>query len=109
MYSLVSSRCSCHSGSSHGDTGFAFNGNPGTLREVWLGVDGAGVPSTQNPAMDRIEPSDATQSYVMHKLDGSHNGEGGGSGSQMPLSSDALSQAERDGIRRWINAGALDD
>jgi len=55
--------------------------------------------------MDRVEPNDSTQSYLMHKLDGTHLGVGG-SGSQMPLGGPFLSQGDRDGIRAWINSGA---
>ena len=58
--------------------------------------------------MDRVEPGDSTESYVMHKLDGTHASVGG-SGSQMPLAGCCLDSATRDGIRAWIDEGAPDN
>lgn len=58
--------------------------------------------------MDRIEPSDSLQSYLQHKIDGTHLAVGG-SGLQMPRGASPLPQASRDLIRAWINQGALDN
>ncbi|MBN94106.1 MAG: hypothetical protein CL928_08540, partial [Deltaproteobacteria bacterium] len=66
------------------------------------------VASNQSAGMDRVEPGDSANSYVMHKLDGTQSS-AGGSGSQMPLGGSALSQDDRDGIRSWIDAGALNN
>ncbi|MBJ96070.1 MAG: hypothetical protein CMP23_16520 [Rickettsiales bacterium] len=107
VFTIVSGNCSCHSGSSH-STGFAFNADQSTLYSVWVGSAGSGVASFELPSMDRIEPGDASQSYVMHKLDDTHLGVGG-SGARMPFGcsgSGCLSQTQRDGIRAWIEAGA---
>jgi len=104
---VVSTNCSCHSGSSH-STGFAFNGSQGTLYSLWVGSSASGVPSFQLPSMDRVEPGSSLQSYVMHKLDGTHAAVGG-SGAQMPLGctgSNCLDQTTRDRIRAWIDSGA---
>jgi parallel beta-helix repeat protein len=62
------------------------------------------IPSGQVPAMDRVEPGDASQSYLMHKLDGTHVSVGGIL-SQMPPGG-PLPEATRDGIRAWIESGA---
>ena len=58
--------------------------------------------------MPRIDPGDSTNSYVMHKLDGTHVA-AGGSGGQMPLSGCCLDETTRDNIRAWIDGGALND
>jgi hypothetical protein len=102
---VVNVRCGCHAGSSH-STGFAFNGNQNTLYNVWVGSGGAGVSASQS-SLDRIEPGDASASYVMHKLDGTHT-----SGQQMPRGcsgSSCLDETTRDRIRAWINEGAANN
>jgi hypothetical protein len=53
----------------------------------------------------RINPFDATTSYLVRKIDGS----AGIVGSQMPLGcsgATCMSQADRDIIRNWVNVGA---
>jgi parallel beta-helix repeat protein len=71
-----------------------------------------GVPSSELPAMNRVEPFDSTLSYLMHKLDGTHTTLGcttpPACGSQMPVGA-PLSEAERDAIRAWIDGGAPKD
>jgi parallel beta-helix repeat protein len=99
---MFATQCaSCHtSGSSGGLTG---------LNDYNTGYNNTvNVPATETASttmLDRIEPSSAANSYLMHKLDGTHIG-AGGSGSQMPLGGPFFSQADRDGIRAWINSGA---
>jgi hypothetical protein len=66
------------------------------------------VASNELPTMDRIEPSDPDQSYLVQKLQGTQAAVGG-SGAQMPLGGAALSQAEINTIRQWIAAGAVDN
>jgi parallel beta-helix repeat protein len=64
------------------------------------------APSSERPGMDRIEPFDSANSYLMHKLDGTQ-GSVGGFGSRMPPSPYLpLTAAELEGIRAWINTGA---
>ena len=94
---IVSTGCSCHNGGSSG--GWTFAGSQANLYTAWVNA-----PAGQ-ASMDRVEPGDSLNSYVMHKLDGTHANVGG-SGQQMPLGGTALSQADRDGIRAWIDAGA---
>jgi mono/diheme cytochrome c family protein len=56
------------------------------------------VPSIQNAALDRVEPGQAANSYLVHKIDGT-------AASQMPPTG-PLPQAEIDAIVQWINDGA---
>ena len=74
------------------------------------------VPSQQGPSMKRVEPGEPEQSYLWHKLSGTHV-EVGGSGSPMPQ---AWSLSEGSGttdhypleapdlslIEAWIRQGA---
>jgi parallel beta-helix repeat protein len=104
VQALLATACSnCHTtGSTAGLTGL-HDYNAGYTNTV-------NAPSTQviapDPPMDRIEPGDASLSYLMHKLDGTQLTVPGGEGVQMPYFATPLSQADRDGIRAWINAGA---
>ena len=72
------------------------------------------VASTELAPMDRVEPGDATQSWLMHKLDGTQGTfsswcTGTFCGGQMPLGGPYLSTGERDAIRAWITNGAAND
>ena len=66
------------------------------------------VPSMELPSMDRIEPGQPNQSYLVHKIQGTQ-GTVGGTGAQMPLGRPPLSQANIDIIRAWIVDGAQDN
>lgn len=73
-----------------------------------------GVASTEHTSMNRVEPGDPVNSWLMHKLDGTQDwwiGEcsGGFCGQQMPLGGPFLSLATRDAIRSWITNGAVND
>ena len=59
------------------------------------------VASMQVPTLDRVEPGDPDNSYLIQKLEGT-----AAVGSQMPLGGAALDQATIDGIRQWIADGA---
>jgi outer membrane protein assembly factor BamB len=59
------------------------------------------VPSNQVPEMVLVKPFDSLASYLMHKIDGTHEVVGG-SGAPMPLPA-----GDANGIRAWINAGAV--
>lgn len=73
-----------------------------------------GKPARALPTMSYVTAGNPRESFVMHKLDGSHctldarcvNGNCGGS---MPRTSDLLEVAERDVFRRWIAQGAKND
>lgn len=57
------------------------------------------VPSAQVPTMDRVEPGDPANSYLVRKIEGT-------AGAQMPFGGPPLDQALIDDIRNWIAAGA---
>jgi hypothetical protein len=57
------------------------------------------VPSIQNAALDRVEPGQPNNSYLVHKIDGT-------AATQMPPTG-PLPQAEVDAIIQWITDGAL--
>ncbi|MCZ6855690.1 MAG: CHRD domain-containing protein [Gammaproteobacteria bacterium] len=60
-----------------------------------------GVASGQNPNINRVEPGDADNSYLVQKLEGN-------AGTQMPLNRPPLPSAQIQMVRDWINAGALE-
>jgi hypothetical protein len=60
-----------------------------------------GVASDELASMPRVTPGDAAKSYLLHKLDGTHE-KVGGSGDRMPLGADPLSAADIATIQTWI-------
>lgn len=62
------------------------------------------VPSTQT-ALDLVEPGDAENSYLIHKIEGRTDIVGG----PMPPRGDPLTEEEIAAIRDWIAAGALNE
>lgn len=65
-------------------------------------------PISVQSKLQRVEPGKPEQSYLYHKLTGSHL-EAGGEGLQMPFAAPPLPQTQLDLIRRWIEEGALDN
>lgn len=61
-----------------------------------------GVASVEQPALKRVAPGDAANSYVVQKLEGAATI----TGSRMPLGGPFLDQATIDQVKAWINAGA---
>jgi mono/diheme cytochrome c family protein len=57
------------------------------------------VASVENPALKRVLPNDANNSYLIKKLEGT-------AGTQMPLGGQPLSAATIAQIRTWITNGA---
>lgn len=60
-----------------------------------------GVASAEQPALQRVEPGDPDNSYLIQKLEGT-----AAVGEQMPLNATPLPQADIDVIRQWITDGA---
>ena len=63
------------------------------------------VASAELPTMDRIEPGQPDQSYLVNKIQGTQASVGG-SGQRMPLGMSPLSQDDINTIRAWVEAGA---
>ena len=63
------------------------------------------VAARQLPSMNRVTPNQPDNSYLVHKVQGTHL-DVNGSGSRMPLGRSALSQSDILLIRDWIQAGA---
>jgi hypothetical protein len=59
------------------------------------------VPSTEVPTLDRVEPGNPNDSYLVRKIEGTAS-----VGAQMPFGGPPLSQALIDDIRQWIADGA---
>jgi hypothetical protein len=59
------------------------------------------VASTQEPGKTRVIPNDATNSYIVIKLEGRQT-----NGSRMPLGGTALHANNTQNIKNWINKGA---
>lgn len=64
-----------------------------------------GIPSAQLPSMNRVTANDPSQSYLVHKIEGTQ-GSVAGTGSRMPLGRAALSSTQIATIRAWITSGA---
>ena len=61
-----------------------------------------GVPSTEQPAVLRVNPGNPDISYIVEKLEGAP----GISGVQMPFGGPYLPQSTIDVVKQWIAAGA---
>lgn len=64
------------------------------------------VPSEDVPEMNRVEPGSLEDSYLWHKIEGTHLSVGG-AGSTMPRGLLELKPKQRQKIERWITEGAL--
>jgi len=64
-----------------------------------------GVASTEQPAVQRVNPGDPDASYLVRKLEGAP----GISGDRMPLGGAPLGAALIADVRAWIAAGAAND
>ena len=63
-------------------------------------------PSTQLPGMKMVLPGDPDNSYLVHKLRGTHLSIGG-TGQNMPQYAAALPQGQIDRIVQWVLDGAI--
>jgi len=95
----------CASSGCHG----TVNANPGNKPMVLVAGQSydniVGVASGEVPSMQRIRAGQPDNSYLIHKLQGTHRGVGG-SGERMPLGRSPLSQGQVDLIRTWTANGA---
>jgi uncharacterized protein (TIGR03118 family) len=87
----------CHSG-----VGTTLPGSQNLTTKAASFAALVGVASTEVPTIERVKANDATNSYLIQKLEGAP----GIVGSQMPKGGTPLDQATIDQIKSWINAGA---
>lgn len=100
--SVFGPRCSgCHTG----PTGGTLPGGMDLSSAADSYAALVGVPSIQVPSLDRVEPGDPDNSYLIRKLEGGP----GITGTRMPQGGPFLSQATIDEIRQWIADGAPDN
>ena len=83
----------CHG---RGAGGMNLSATPATSYSSLVNVQSVG-----EPAFKRVLPNDATNSYLVIKLEGRQ-----ASGGRMPLGAAPLNAADMANIRNWINAGA---
>jgi hypothetical protein len=97
---LLKTRCAvCHlTGEEPGNQALY----PAAAYKSWVGV-----PSIESPLL-RVKPGAPDESYVVHKLEGTHLA-AGGKGVRMPMDGDPLTIQEIQTIREWIGAGAPDN
>jgi hypothetical protein len=96
---------SCALSNCHGTSNANPAGKPMVLATGQAYDNIVGVSAAQLTSMQRIRAGEPNNSYLIHKLQGTHQSVGG-SGGRMPLGSAALSQAQIDLIRRWVTEGA---
>jgi uncharacterized protein (TIGR03118 family) len=63
-----------------------------------------GVASLEVGSLNRVTPGDATNSYIIQKLEGT-----AASGARMPLGGPYLTPTQIDQFKSWINAGAANN
>jgi hypothetical protein len=82
---------------------------PGVLNLTSVSASHAnlvGVASVTTPAVQRVQAGNATNSFLIHKLEGTVPGGGAVPGQRMPLGGQPLSAATIAAIRQWIDSGA---
>jgi hypothetical protein len=86
----------CHTG---GGSALPFSMD---LHPAQIYASTVGVASVEQPALKRVAPGDAANSYVVQKLEGAPTI----TGARMPFGGPYLDQATIDQVKAWINAGA---
>jgi hypothetical protein len=97
---VLTSRCtSCHSAGSAASSGRL------NLESSSAYANLVNVASVGRPAVLRVAPGNPDASYLIHKLDG----RAGILGGRMPEGGPYLSTEQIDLVKRWIQAGALNN
>ena len=104
VYAVTSGTCNCHN-TSNGSGGQSLGTSAQETYDAWVGVPAVNVSAAVSN-INRIEAGDSANSFVMRKLDGT---QGANEANRMPLAGGFLDQATLDGIRSWIDAGALNN
>jgi hypothetical protein len=96
---------SCAFSNCHG-TNANPGGRPMVLTTGQSYANMVGVFAVELTTMQRIRAGEPDNSYLIHKIQGTHRGIGG-SGERMPLSGSPLSQTQINLFRSWVAKGAL--
>jgi len=104
VYAVTSTSCNCHNSS--GGTGGQALGT--TAQATYAAIVNVPASNVSAVGLARIEPGDSANSFLMHTLDGAP-ALGANEGQQMPYGGPYLDQETLDGIRSWIDAGALNN
>lgn len=91
---ILQASCDCHVDAAPADLSFT---------DAYASL--VDVPSTQAPGLDRVEPGAPDDSYLWHKLSGTHVA-AGGSGDPMPAPAGGLDAGSLATIEAWISGGA---
>lgn len=94
---IISVKCSCHVAGASG--GLAMPDATTAYANL------VGVPAVGLPTMNRVTAGDSDNSYIFHKINGTHL-DVGGVGGKMPLGG-SLDGGQISTIANWINDGAL--
>lgn len=95
--SVFGARCSgCHTG---GGVALPASMNLSTASATHAAL--VGVASVEVPSLQRVNPGNPNNSYVIHKLEGTHT-----VGDRMPQGGPFLDTATINQVRAWITAGA---
>jgi hypothetical protein len=94
----IFSRNGCTASGCHGDgTGGLTLGASAAGDHAML----VGVPSSSEPTFNRVTPNDATNSYLVIKLEGRQT-----VGARMPRGGSPLDNIDITNVKNWINTGA---
>jgi hypothetical protein len=91
---ILQASCNCH-----------IDAAPAELSFIDAYANLVDVPSTEAPGLDRVEPGAPDDSYLWHKLSGTHVA-AGGSGDPMPAPAGGLDAGSLATIEAWISGGA---
>lgn len=97
---FVESCTSCHTGAAPREGSANLN-----LEPQFAYGDLVRVLSGQVPTMARVMPNDPDNSYLLHKLMGTH-ADVGGRGQRMPRGADPWTEEQIELVRLWILQGA---
>ncbi|MEZ4449494.1 MAG: hypothetical protein R3B09_08440 [Nannocystaceae bacterium] len=101
IWKILQPKCSCHTSPPNDplNGGYSF----GSMSDAAYAAI-VGAPSMDVPAMNYVTAGDPANSYLLHKMKGTHL-DVGGAGALMPLGS-SMPIAEAQTIEDWIAAGA---
>lgn len=98
IWPIIEQNCGCHDSANH-PSGLTMPDEDTAYANL------VGVTSSQAAPLALVEPASAADSYLWHKVNGTHL-EVGGSQDRMPKNQAALPALQVDRIAQWIDDGA---